>query len=226
VSDTSYAAVDSYIDALFGPADPVLVSAQERAVAAGLPDISVSPSQGRLLHVLARACAARSVLEIGTLGGYSTIWLARALPPDGRLISLEYEQRHAEIAGRNVADAGLADRVEIRVGRALDTLAELEAEGAGPFDMVFIDADKPPYTEYFQAAVRLGRPGTLIVADNVVRDGRVATASDDPSVAGVQRFNAALARDPRVTATVVQQVGTKGHDGMALAVVVDPDAAV
>ena len=226
MSDTSYAAVDAYIDDLFGPADPVLIAAEERAAAAGLPDISVSSMQGRLLHVLARTCGARSILEIGTLGAYSTIWLARALPPEGRLISLEYEPRHADVARRNVADAGLADRVEIRVGRALDTLADLEAQGAGPFDMVFIDADKPPYTEYFQAAVRLARPGTLIIADNVVRDGQVATVSEDPAVTGVQRFNAALAQDRRVAAAVMQQVGVKGHDGMALAVVLDPDAAV
>jgi caffeoyl-CoA O-methyltransferase len=225
VSDTSYAAVDAYIDELFGPADPVLVAAQERSAAAGLPDISVTAAQGRLLHVLALACGARSILEVGTLGGYSTIWLARALPPGGRLISLEYEPKHAEVARHNVAQAGLADRVEIRIGRALDGLAQLEDEGAGPFDLVFIDADKAPYTEYFQAAVRLGRRGTLIIADNVVRDGKVAAgASDDPNVAGVQRFNAVLAQDHRVAAAVVQQVGAKGHDGMALAVIVDPDA--
>lgn len=223
MSDTSYAAVDAYIDELFGPADPALVAAQERSAAAGLPDISVTTAQGRLLHVLALACGARSILEIGTLGGYSTIWLARALPEGGRLLSLEHEPRHAEVARRNVADAGLTDRVEIRVGRATDSLDELTRTGAGPFDMVFIDADKPPYTEYFEFAVRLGRPGTLIVADNVIRDGKVALGpSDDAAVTGVQRFNAALARDPRVAAAFVQQVGAKGHDGMALAVIVDP----
>jgi len=226
VSNTSYTAVDAYIDDLFGPADPVLVATQERAAGAGLPDISVSAAQGRLLHVLALACGARSILEIGTLGGYSTIWLARALPPDGRLVSLEYEPRHAEIARSNVTDAGLAGRVEIRVGRALDGLADLEAQGAGPFDMVFIDADKPPYAEYFEAAVRLARPGTLIVVDNVIRDGKVADGpSDDPNVTGVQRLNAAVAQDRRVAAAVVQQVGAKGHDGMALAVVLDPSAS-
>jgi caffeoyl-CoA O-methyltransferase len=199
----------------------VLAAALERSAAAGLPDINVSPILGRLLHVLAMACGARTILEIGTLGGYSTIWLARALPPDGRLISLEYEPTHAEVARQNIAEAGLEDLVEIRVGRALDTLAELEAENAGPFDMVFIDADKPPYTEYFQAAMRLARPGTLIVADNVVRGGRVAGPSDDPAVNGVQRFNAALGQDPRVAAVVLQEVGIKGHDGIALAVVRD-----
>jgi predicted O-methyltransferase YrrM len=222
VSDTSFAAVDTYLEQLFGPSDPVLAAALERSAAAGLPDINVSPMLGRLLHVLAMARGARSILEIGTLGGYSTIWLARALPPGGRLISLEYQPRHAEVAQQNIAEAGLADVVEIRVGRALDTLAELEAGGAGPFDMVFIDADKPPYTEYFHAVVRLGRPGTLIVADNVVRAGYVAAGpSDDPAVAGVQRFNAALGQDERVAAVVLQQVGIKGHDGIALAVIRD-----
>jgi caffeoyl-CoA O-methyltransferase len=225
VSDTSYAAVDAYLEGLFGAPDPVLAAALERASAAGLPDIAVSPSQGRFLQVLALVCGARRILEVGTLAGYSTIWLARALPPDGRLISLEHEPKHADVARENIAHAGLADRVEIRVGRALDLLPELEADGAAPFDMIFIDADKPPYTEYFQAAVRLGRPGTLIVADNVVRQGKVAAGpSDDAVVAGVQRFNAALGQDRRVTAAVVQEVGAKGHDGMAFAVVRDPDA--
>ena len=225
MSDTSYAAVDTYIEELFGPPDPVLDAVLERAVAAGLPDIAVSPSLGRFLHVLALACGARRILEIGTLAGYSTIWLARALPADGRVISLEYQPKHADIARDNIAHAGLADRVEIRVGRALDLLDELEDEGAGPFDMIFIDADKPPYTEYFQAAVPLGRPGTLIVADNVVRQGKVAAGpSDDAIVAGTQRFNAALGQDRRVAAAIVQNVGVKGHDGMAFALVRGPDA--
>jgi caffeoyl-CoA O-methyltransferase len=223
MGDTPYADVDDYLEGLFGAPDRVLTAALERSDEAGLPPISVSPALGRYLHVLALAHGARSILEIGTLGGYSTIWLARALPEGGRLLSLEYEPRHAEVARRNVADAGLTDRVEIRVGRATDSLDELTRAGAGPFDMVFIDADKPPYTEYFEFAVRLGRPGTLIVADNVIRDGKVARGpSDDAAVTGVQRFNAALARDPRVAAAFVQQVGAKGHDGMALAVIVDP----
>jgi caffeoyl-CoA O-methyltransferase len=226
VSDTPYAAVDAYIEDLFGPPDPVLTAALKRSAEAGLPDIAVSPPLGRLLHVLALTRGARSILEIGTLGGYSTICMARALPADGRLISLEYQPRHAEVARANVADAGLADRVEIRVGRALDLLAELEEQGTGPFDMVFIDADKLPYAEYYDAAVRLGRPGTLIVADNVVRAGTVAFGpSDEEHVAGVQRFNEVLGRDRRVAATIVQVVGVKGYDGMALAVILDPDAA-
>ncbi len=214
-----FASVDRYIDDLFGP-DPVLDAVQDRSRSAGLPDIAVSPSHGRLLSVLVLARGARRVLEIGTLGGYSAIWMARALPPDGRLISLEYEATHADVARRNLADAGVGDRVEIRVGRALDTLADLEREDAGPFDMVFIDADKAPYAEYLSAALRLSASGTLIVADNVVRGGRVSLGrTDDETVAGLQRFNAALASEPRLAATIVQQVGVKGHDGMAFAVV-------
>lgn len=225
VSEDTYAAVDTYLEELFGGTDPALAAALERSAAAGLPQIGVSPSLGRFLHVLALARGARRILEIGTLGGYSAIWLARALPLGGTLISLELEPRHAAVARDNLEHAGLADRVEIRTGRALDVLAQLELEDTGPFDMVFIDADKSPYTEYLHAALRLSRPGTLIVADNVVRGGKVASdANDDEAVAGIQRFNTALAADPRVDAVVVQQVGVKGHDGMALAVVRDPAA--
>lgn len=220
MTDQLYATVDVYLDQLFGPPDPALAAALERSTAAGLPEIQVSANLGRFLHVLALARGARRILEIGTLGGYSAIWLARALPPGGTLISLELEPRYAEVARRNIEHAGLADRVEVRIGPALDLLAHLEQEGAEPFDLVFIDADKPAYAEYFHAALRLARPGTLIVADNVVREGEVALGpSDDEAVTGTQRFNAALATDPRVTAAIVQQVGTKGHDGMALAVV-------
>ncbi|MDP8969199.1 MAG: O-methyltransferase [Actinomycetota bacterium] len=225
MSHELYAAVDRYLEGLFGPADRVLDAALARSAAAGLPPIHVSAALGRFLHVLALARGARTILEIGTLGGYSAIWLARALPPGGKLVSLEYEPSYAEIARYNIGHAGLADRVEVRVGRALDLLAQLEDDVAGPFDMVFIDADKSPYTEYFHAALRLARPGTLIVADNVVREGRVALGSTgDQDVAGIQRFNAALAADTRVAAAVVQQVGVKGHDGMAVAVVRDTGA--
>jgi predicted O-methyltransferase YrrM len=218
--DTLWAAVDDHLEGLFGPADAALDDALARSDDAGLPRIAVSPMLGRLLQVLALARGARRILELGTLGGYSTIWLARALPPGGRLVSLEAEPRHAEVARVNIAAAGVDDVVEIRVGAALDTLAELEREGTAPFDLVFIDADKPPYTEYLQAALRLSAPGTLIIADNVVRGGRIADPTiEDPAVAGVQRFNAALAAEPRVTGTVLQLVGTKGYDGMALAVV-------
>lgn len=215
-----WAAVDHHLEELFGPADAALDAALARSDDAGLPAIAVSPMLGRLLEVLARARGARRILELGTLGGYSTIWLARALPPDGQLVSLEAEARHAEVARVNLAAAGLGDVVDVRVGAALDTLAQLERDGTDPFDLVFIDADKPPYRQYLQAALRLSAPGTLIIADNVVRGGRITEAqTDDPAVAGIQRFTAALAAEPRLTGTVLQLVGTKGYDGMALAVV-------
>jgi caffeoyl-CoA O-methyltransferase len=220
MSDDVYETVDSYLDELFGGEDPALQRAIERSAAAGLPSIQVSSTHGRFLHVLALTCGARSVLEIGTLGGYSTIWLAGALPPDGKVVSLEVEPDFAAVARANVDEAGVGDRVEIRVGRALESLDELQRAGDGPFDLVFIDADKAPYAEYFKAVLGLSRPGTLIVADNVIRRGAVTDASStDEAVVGIRRFNAALAAEARVTATIVQQVGVKGHDGMALAVV-------
>ncbi|MBP6015550.1 MAG: O-methyltransferase [Candidatus Promineofilum sp.] len=212
--------VDDYITTLFVPADPVLDAALAGSTAAGLPQIAVSPAQGKLLAVLARAMGARTILEIGTLGGYSAICLARALPPDGRLITLEYNPKHAEVARVNIARAGLAGQVEVIVGPAGETLPRLAAEGRGPFDLIFIDADKPGYCDYLQGALRLSRPGTLIIADNVVRDGRVAdSTADDPLVAGVRQFNAMLAAEPRVNATILQTVGSKGYDGLAIAVV-------
>ncbi len=215
-----YEQVDEHLSQLFGDAsDPVLDGALRRAEEAGLPAIQISAPQGRLLQVLALACGARSILEVGTLAGYSTIWLARALPADGHLLSLELDPTHAEVARENLREAGLADRVEVRVGRALDVLDELRASGGGPFDLVFIDADKPPYTEYLHAAIELSRPGTLIIGDNVVREGRILDPGDDQAAAGVARFNSALASDPRVTGAITQVVGTKGHDGLALAVV-------
>jgi predicted O-methyltransferase YrrM len=215
-----FSAVDRYVEELFAPADEALEATLRVSETAGLPTINVAPSQGKLLHMLALLCGARRILEVGTLGGYSAIWLGRALPADGKLITLEYNPAHAEVARANIAQAGLSDRVEVRVGRALDLLPQLEAEQAGPFDMIFIDADKQPYTEYFQYALRLSRPGALIVADNVVRNGAVLDAnSSDAQVLGVQRFNAALAAEPRVEATIVQLVGLKGYDGMAIAVV-------
>ena len=215
-----YERVDEHLTQLFGDAsDPVLDGALRRAEEAGLPAIQISAPQGRLLQVLAMACDARSILEVGTLGGYSTIWLARALPDDGYLLSLELDPTHAEVARENLREAGLADQVEVRVGRALDVLDELRTSGAGPFDLVFIDADKPPYTEYLHAAIELSRPGTLIVGDNVVREGRILDPGDDEAAAGVARFNSALASDPRVTGAITQVVGAKGHDGLALAVV-------
>ncbi|MCG8349019.1 MAG: O-methyltransferase [Chloroflexales bacterium] len=215
-----FSAVDRYVEELFVPIEESLQATLRASEAAGLPTINVAPSQGKLLHILALLCGARRILEVGTLGGYSAIWLGRALPFDGKLITLEYSSAHAEVARANIDRAGLADRVEVRVGRALDLLPQIEAEQVGPFDMIFIDADKQPYTEYFQCALRLSRPGTLIVADNVVRNGAVLdTNSSDAQVLGVQRFNAALSAEPRVAATIVQLVGLKGYDGMAIAVV-------
>jgi len=212
-------AVDEYITGLF-PSDPALEMVLQATRAAGMPQINVSPVQGRLLHVLALACGARMILEIGTLAGYSAIWMARALPADGKLITLEADPKHAEVARANIAHAGLADRIEVRLGVALDVLPQLAAEGKGPFDLIFIDADKTNLTTYFEWAVRLARPGSLIIADNVIRHGDVLDdSSADASLQGVRRFNEALAADRRVTATIVQMVGIKGYDGMALAVV-------
>ena len=187
---------------------------------AGLPSIDVSAPQGKLIHLLARMMGARKALEIGTLGGYSTIWLARALPDGGRLVTLELSARHAEVARRNVARAGLESRVEIRTGAALETLPKIEAEGLGPFDFVFIDADKTNNAAYLEWALRLSRPGTAIVVDNVVREGGVAdAASRDPDVVGVRRMFELMAREPRLSATAIQTVGAKGWDGFALAIV-------
>ena len=217
-----WARVDQYlVDALVGP-DPVLEAALEASAAAGLPPISVTAPQGKLLQQLAQLRGARRILEIGTLGGYSTIWLARALPADGRLVTLEVDPAYAEVARANLARAGLTDAVDVRVGRALDTLAQLAAEAAGPFDLVFVDADKPSTPDYFTWALRLSRPGTVIVVDNVVRAGAVIeAASADPGVQGVRRFLDLLASEPRVSATALQTVGSKGYDGFAVALVTD-----
>jgi predicted O-methyltransferase YrrM len=210
-------AVDSYINELFVSPDEDLDSALEASAAAGLPPIQVSPNQGKLLYLIAKAQRATRILEIGTLGGYSTIWLARAVAPSGRVITLEIDERYAEVARANLARAGLADVAEVRVGRALEELPLLE----GPFDLIFIDADKSGYPDYLVKSLDLSRPGTLIVADNVVRDGSILDASsDDPNVRGVRRFNELLAAEPRVSATAIQMVGTKGYDGFAVALVV------
>ncbi len=220
MSQERWAAVDGYLVGLLVPPDPVLDAALEASVAAGLPAISVSPNQGAFLALLARLQGARSVLEIGTLGGYSTIWLARALLGGGRVVTLEVDPGHAEVARANLARAGLDDTVEVRVGPALDTLPQLLAEGAGPFDVVFIDADKANNPEYFAWARRLTRPGSLIIVDNVVRDGAVLDSSNaDPNIQGTRRLHEVLGVDPGVTATVVQTVGAKGYDGFALALV-------
>ena len=215
-----WTAVDRYVADLLVPHDAALAAALDSSAAAGLPAIAVAPPQGKLLHLLARLQGARTILEIGTLGGYSTIWLARALPAGGRLITLEAEPKHADVARANIARAGLDGVVELRLGRALDTLPALAAEGHGPFDFIFIDADKPSIPEYFTWALRLARRGSLIIVDNVVRDGKVVDPeSDDPSVRGVRRLNEMLAAERRVSATVIQTVGSKGYDGFALALV-------
>jgi len=212
--------VDDYIRDLVGAEDDILKAADASVKEANIPPISVSANQGKFLQVLAKTCNAKKILEVGTLVGYSTIWMARALPKDGKLISLEFESLHAKVAKKNIERAGLSNIVDIRVGKAIDLLPLLVSNNEGPFDMIFIDADKPPYTEYFQWALKLSRPGTLIVADNVIRDGEVMDPkSTDDMVQGARRFNAFLAKTPEVTATIIQTVGSKMHDGMALAVV-------
>ena len=216
-----WTAVDSYLAGVLVGSDLVLEEVLRASAEAGLPAINVAPNQGKLLHLLARAQQARSILEVGTLGGYSTIWLARALPEDGTLVTLEIDPAHAEVARANFERAGLADRIELREGRALDALPELAEQGDGPFDLVFIDADKPGNADYFRWAVRLSRPGTMIIVDNVVRAGAVIDAdSPDPGVQGVRRMHEYIAAEPRVTATALQTVGTKGYDGFTLALVV------
>ncbi|HVQ94963.1 MAG TPA: O-methyltransferase [Mycobacteriales bacterium] len=220
MGEQRWAEVDGYLTELFGGADPALAAAQEAGRAAGMPDISVSAEQGRLLRVLARAVHARAILEVGTLAGFSTIWLARSLPPGGRLISLEAVPLHAEVARSNLARAGLADVAEVRLGPAAESMAELDATGAGPFDLVFIDADKPGYPEYLSWALKLTRPGSLIVADNVVRGGALADLDNtEPNVAGVRQYLELVAAEPRLTATALQTVGAKGWDGLSIAVV-------
>jgi predicted O-methyltransferase YrrM len=225
----TWTAVDRYIsEQLVGP-DPALEDALTATTAAEIPPIAVSPAQGKLLHLLARAIGARTILEIGTLGGYSTIWLARALAPGGRLITLEADAKHAEVARANIEHAGLGDVVDLRTGKALDTLPELAKEGAGPFDLIFIDADKQRTPDYYIWALELSHPGTLIIADNVVRDGDLADAtSGDPGVKGGRRLHELLAAErtsaQRVSATTIQTVGVKGYDGFTLALVLpEPD---
>lgn len=216
----TFAAVDAFIGETLAPEDEALRGALDAAAEAGLPQIQVSPPQGRLLHLLARLQGARTVLEFGTLGGYSTILLARALPEGGRLITLEADPAYAEVARGSIERAGLGALVEIRVGPALETLTTLEEEGAGPFDFVFIDADKVNTPNYCAWALDRTRPGGLIVADNVVRDGTLADAtSPDPAVEAQRRLHQMLAADPRVGATTIQTVGSKGYDGFTVALV-------
>jgi caffeoyl-CoA O-methyltransferase len=212
--------VDHYISDLFLPHDAVLTAAEESHKLENIPLISVSPNQGKFLHLLVRIANARKILELGTLAGYSTIWMARALPEDGKLISLEIDPRHAEVARKNIERAGLSGKVDVQVGKAIDLLSQLVEKKAGPFDMIFIDADKEPYAEYFEWALKLSRSGTLIIADNVIRDGQVLNPDvEDSKVKGVQRFNKALAANKKVTATILQTIGVKEYDGMAIAIV-------
>ncbi|MEU2075709.1 O-methyltransferase [Streptomyces sp. NPDC013489] len=221
MTNPQWNAVDAYFTETIAPADEALTAALDASAAAGLPEIAVAPNQGKLLHLLALTQGARNILEIGTLGGYSTIWLARALPADGRLITLEYDPAHADVARANLAHAGLDKVVEVRTGAALDTLPRLEAEGAGPFDLVFIDADKVNNPRYVEWALKLSRPGTVIVVDNVVRGGRITTPDpDDPAITGTRELFALVAAEPRLDATAIQTVGTKGYDGLLLARVV------
>ena len=218
-----WAAIDRYLEDLFVPEDAALSAALAASEAAGLPPHQVSPSHGKFLQLLATAIGARAILEIGTLGGYSTIWLARALPDGGRLVTLELEPAHVEVARSNLERAGLTRMVEIVAGRALDSLDRLIEEGCRPFDLVFIDADKPSNADYLERVLRLSRPATVIVADNVVREGAVARpGTGDASVDGIRRFNEMLAADPRLSATTIQTVGAKGHDGFAIALVLQP----
>ncbi len=217
----TWTAVDQYTTELFALRDPALDAALEASRAAELPAINVAPNQGQFLQLLAMCCQARSILEIGTLGGYSTIWLARALPAGGRLVTLEFEPKHADVARANITRAGLDKIVEWHQGKAADLLAQLVKEGRGPFDFIFIDADKESYPEYLTLSLKLAQRGTMIIADNVVRNGAVTNPADpDPRVQAVRRYNEMVAAEPRLSATVMQTVGCKGYDGFTMAMVV------
>jgi predicted O-methyltransferase YrrM len=219
VSEEQWTAVDRYITDQLVPSDGALDAALASSAANGLPAINVAPNQGKLLHVLARSIGAKRILEVGTLGGYSTIWLARALAPGGKLITLEYEPRHADVARANIERAGLAHLVEIRLGKAIDTLPRIAAEGGALFDLVFIDADKPGNADYFAWALKLTRVGGLIIVDNVVRKGAVLDEDGDANAQGARRLFEAMSKEKRVSSTAVQTVGSKGYDGFAIAVV-------
>ena len=220
MSEEQWTAVDGYITEQLVPSDAALDAALASSAADGLPAINVAPNQGKLLHVLARAVDAKRILEVGTLGGYSTIWLARALAPGGKLITLEYDPKHADIARANIERAGLSHLVEIRLGKAIDTLPRIAAERGGAFDFVFIDADKPGNADYFAWAMKMTHIGSLIIVDNVVRKGGVIDPAGDAQVQGARRLFEAMAKEPRVSATAVQTVGGKGYDGFAIAVVI------
>ena len=221
MNPTLWSQVDDYFAGELLDRDPALSTALAASREAGLPDIAVSAMQGKLLHLLARVQGARNILEIGTLGGYSTLWLAKSLPPGGRIVTLEADPKHVEVARANLARAGYANQVQVRLGAALDTLPELETERVGPFDLTFIDADKRSNSEYFDWALRLSRRGSLIIVDNVVREGKVLdAASDDASVQGVRRLVTRMSLETRVSVTAIQTVGHKGYDGFAIALVV------
>ncbi len=216
MTSQTWKAVESYFETKITRPDPSYAELQQASQAGGLPDIAVSAAEGKQLHLMAKMSGAKRILEIGTLGGYSTLWLARALPPGGKVVTLEYSPKHAEVARANLDKAGVGDRVEIKVGAALDVLPTLD----GPFDFFFIDANKDGYPEYFRWAMKLSRPGSVIVADNCVRDGQVADArSNDPAVIGVRQMMDAVAAEPRVSATAIQTVGSRGYDGYMVAVV-------
>lgn len=220
MSDDIFGSVDAFINKLFVKEDAALVQTKKNIIEEGLPQISISENQGKFLHILAKLRNPSKILEIGTLGGYSTIWLARALNAGGRLISLEIDRHHADVASANVAGAGLADNVTIRVGNALEELPKIKEENTVPFDVIFIDADKEPYAEYFEWAMQLSKSGTLIIVDNVVREGKILDEkTEEKEVKGVQRFIKLLSGTPNITATIIQTVGSKYHDGVALAIV-------
>lgn len=215
-----FSQVDNYISNLLAHEDQALTDTIKSLDREGLPQHSVSPNQGKFLQVMMIACNAKRVLELGTLGAYSTIWLARALPANGKVITIEVDKHHAEVAQKNIDNAGLSQKVELRVGKALDILPQMIGENNEPFDMIFIDADKPPYTQYFEFALQLSRPGTIIICDNVIREGKVLdNHSSDEKVQGVQRFNKMLSENKNVTSTILHTVGVKEYDGMAISVV-------
>jgi predicted O-methyltransferase YrrM len=220
-SEQTWSSVDSYLGDLLSLSDPALQATLDASAAAGLPEIQVSATQGKMLHLYAKMLGARRILEIGTLGGYSSIWLARSLPADGKLVTLEFDPKHAEVARANFARAGVAALVDLRVGPALDSLPKVAEDGIGPFDLIFIDADKETYPDYFKWALRLTRRGSVIIADNVVRKGAVTDPHhEDPRVHGVRHYLELAAAEPRVSTTTIQTVGSKGYDGFALSVVV------
>lgn len=218
--EEQWTAVDEYLAELFVPEDPILTDALRESERAGLDPIAVSPLQGKLLHLLVQLTGARRILEIGTLGAYSSLWMARALPEDGKIISLELREEHANVARTNIDRAGFSDRVEVRVGAAMDSLQAMHSMGEAAFDFIFVDADKASIPRYYEAAMKLSRRGTVMVIDNVIRNGAVLDAdSSDPDIQGVRTFNAMVASDPRITTTTLQTVGSKGYDGFAILLV-------